>query len=672
MNLFQESIDITEITLFRVGAEPVDRLNQLMSEPDILVQYSLLQQFIKESVILDALPFSSLVFYKEVLKFLEKPVGSFRKSERKIARKLIQYAIRATYKNSPFHTLGQIGFLSQHKPISIKNKQLFTFNDHIEQALHENFIQKGYIAVTLNPTIRYEKSTDIFTFFMDQSGQEALMELESNAFLKELFQHKILSQYKFIAPSAIAQEYAPYDKIEQKDIVEYLLSLVDIGFLIVVREHSAIDVFQIQDANYQALLHLQIDIETKIGTQVIRPEEYVYVDSILHIKKSNIDIDLHYSYLEKIASLISMATPFWYQTNSMGIFQDFIPNIPKNKGVPLLDFYAWYCEQETTLKEKSAFLNCNVEDLFQVINILDDKIFIELKSGITQPLNPTAYSVFSSISIEQNPKKQLHVVNAVGLGYGKFFGRFLHFINEKVTFQPNFEHLLVESADSTLFTANNKNRFFPNRITTPSNFKGEVGEILISDIELIRKDDNLSLVYTVTNQVIETLDLGLMHPNGRTALYRLLQYFERPRISFSNIQQLLQKNYEKSVISGLTYCPRIMLDMNIVLKRQQWIIDSRLIDLKTLPEIVGYYGIPNKVFVVFSPRKYQENGFEIHDFHKPMYIQFDAPICLELWKSGIQKTNSFIIIEESLPSNDSFPEINGENKAIELVNEIWA
>ena len=672
MNCFQEPIDITEITLFRVAAEPAATLNLLMNAQDIKHQYLLMQGLIKNSVILEALPFSSMVFYKEVLKFIQKPVAEFRKSERKIARKLIQYLIRAIYKNSPFHALGQIGISCQTYDLTFKQQQLFTFNDHIEQALHEYFIQKGHFSVTLNPTLEFNEAQQNFTFFMDQSGQEAILELETNAFLLDLFQHATLSKKYFVPLSSLAHEYAPYDKNEQKDIIEYLFSLVDIGFLIVIKEQLANHIFKVTESNIEQFLDTQIEIETKLGALEIRPESYYYIDKAIHIQHSNIDNTLIDNNLTIVNKLLAMAKSYLYQSDLSHVFHHQLSVLNEGEAMSFLSFYAWYCAQETTLREVTNYLNCTAEQLFSVTNFNDEHIFLELKNTKIDNFDQTAYTVFSSVAHVESTNQNLQIINAVGLGYGKFFGRFLDFINEKVTFKPNIGTLLVENADSTLFTANNKTRLFRNRITTPANYKGENGEILISDLEIRKTDNELQLIYKPLNEKVEILDLGLMHPNGRTALYRLLQYFERPKVSFLAIQAMLIKSFEKKIVDGIVYCPRIYLNQNIVLKRQQWVIDISVIDLKTLPVIHGYYGIPNKVFVVFSPRKYQENGFQDTDDHKPMYIQFDSPICLEIWKFGIKKTISHLILEEALPDNESYPNINGEPRAVELVNEIWA
>ena len=304
MNRFAPNISTNDLILLRVAGEPVNVLEYVLNEKNIKRQYELLQQIIRKSVVLEALPFSSLVFYDSVLKFLETPIYQFRKKERQVARKLLQYLTRASVKNSPFYTLGQVGFTTLDSQIlKYKTTKQVTYNDEIEQLIHESCITNGFYSFMLNPTLTLDAAQTLFTFFIDQAGHEAILELETNTFLLDLYQNRLLKNQKNVSPFRLADDYAPYDPVEQKEIIAYLHNLVDMGFLLVVKERLAADMFPIDDINVENLMDLSNQIESQFGILPCKIESLIYVDQPFKVKNFYLQKELFQSALDQIRDL---------------------------------------------------------------------------------------------------------------------------------------------------------------------------------------------------------------------------------------------------------------------------------------------------------------------------------------------------------------------------------
>ena len=670
MNRFAPNISTAELILLRVAGEPIDVLEPVLNEKNIEIQYELLQQIIRKSVVLNALPFSSLVFYDSVLKFLETPVAQFRKKERQVARKLLQYLTRASVKNSPFYTLGQVGFTTLNSQIlQYKTTQQVIYNDEIEQLIHESCISNSFYAFMLNPTLTLDEGQTLFTFFMDQAGHEAILELETNSFLLDLYQNRLLKNQKIVSPFRLADEYAPYDPVEQKEIMTYLHNLVDMGFLLVVKESLAADMFPIDAVNAENLKQLAIQIEEQFGLLPCKIESLIYIDQLFVVEKFELQKEQFQSALDQIRNLFFNANFYVEIEKNHDFFNSIYSQLIENQSITILEIYAQYCTQNVEFKSKMIILNCDFHDLFEVENRDEQTVLLQNKKTDLigfEHNNPTSYTLF--MNMMQTDKQQVFVLNAIGAGNSKFYGRFLNFFSEKPIIADVNDQFLVENVDSTLFTANNKVRYFPNRITTPANVRGEKGEILINDLLIKKENGELILWHKPTKKRVKILDLGLMHPKGRTPLFQLLQYFEEERISFSSIKTLIIKELEVELDLGVQFCPRVYLSENLVLQRKRWVIDCKLVSITELPKLLEKYNIPNKVFVVFNPRNDQSD--DPNDYYKPQYIQFDSPLSLENWKVGTKKANLYILIEEAFPDSDNFPTINDECRAVELVKEI--
>ncbi len=352
----------------------------------------------------------------------------------------------------------------------------------------------------------------------------------------------------------------------------------------------------------------------------------------------------------------------------------------------------------TTLFSKSSesgHINLESENLISILNHQE-----------TNGANRNSYGAFIQPVFSKQPKKNDNDVNTckfivnhwITEGYGKFFGRFLHLFDQEVTAQllafnisDSDKSIHCENSDGAIFNANLHPPLMQAEFNIPGGYNSYATEkiININNLKLSYNKDSRSVVLKYNDLQVSVFDLGFQTPAGRSLLFNFFYNFNK-NLPTGNILCVFINNlyYKlgafKKNIGEEVFFPRITIDDFLIVQRMQW--RFYLQDLPQLNEKQSFYekfdfieqwrlkyNLPQQFFVRHSRDEADKNielkhkKKQINDDYKPVFINFDNFLLVNVLIKMILNVESYISIEEVLPGKDEFLDINSKSFASEFV-----
>lgn len=421
-------------------------------------------------------------------------------------------------------------------------------------------------------------------------------------------------------------------------------------------------------------------------------------------------------------------------------------------GVPLLDFYERFYRLHVKPNERQShdqpsenpyslpIIQARRNARLALISLVKDKIkqdptaeVIDLSDEeVVRAMeaiksNQTSSS-FSSVAgfcqlVAGDAEEDGYIVcrnGAHSTGFGKFLSRFLHtlpkdFVESIVAGNSAHEYdaILAEICNDGNFNANLHPDLLGLGILYPmSEAQSELSLIPVKELTVKRSSDDphsLILFHGASGRRIVPIDLGILAPAGRPALYQLLSKFspDGTGIAMPSGIRLAQSvvSNEGHTSDGATYRPRIVFANRLVLSRRRWSILATSVPAPESGEEGGDYllrlnlwrvanRIPAQVFVSVSTEEHTSARTIVadtsadhtqkapkasrrhsarqgqDDASKPQYVDFESPLLIRMLNRVCTSHPTNVLhLEECLPSRDALPSYMGSRYSFEMILE---
>lgn len=286
------------------------------------------------------------------------------------------------------------------------------------------------------------------------------------------------------------------------------------------------------------------------------------------------------------------------------------------------------------------------------------------------------------------------------LGFGKYFSRFLYMFPQEVQEQIVTDNValtddyVAEICGDAGFNANLHPPLLDWEISYPTGESGSAeSQIRTADLMVACDPENphtLALFVRDSGKRVIPVDLGFLNPRMRPPLYQLLSRFTRPANQTLVLPKTLSGKRSEAEDPEISYRPRIVYEGALVLGRRQWSMPTACFPMVRPQEQADAYflrvnrwrkaqGIPETVFMRVrnqgyfsnSKRKRKPNGAHSRDMYKPQFIDFRAPLLVELFgRTGFGLEKFTVTLEECLPDHTHHISHDGEQFATELIVQL--
>ncbi len=372
--------------------------------------------------------------------------------------------------------------------------------------------------------------------------------------------------------------------------------------------------------------------------------------------------------------------------------------------VNILTFYQKYANwQQQNIKDKTienvqneriknwqnAFINQLQSKLSEeVINISLEDLKAIQGDFFNKKKTKKQLKVSAFVQLFKNEKttELKGVVNAVFPAYGKYFSRFLHLLDDKITNEIQAQNasestaFYAEIVDNSYFNANIHPPLMPFEIKTPNGNTtlSDTQLLSVNDIFIKKEKDKLILIHKQTGKQIMPYDLGFQSLDGRSELFKLLNAFSPARfVSLHYISDAILKAFDNEELVKII--PRITFEEDIIIQRKRWYLEQSILPFskKNNETRIDYfirlqewrikYDLPNKVFYTISPKELSNQINRSTDNHKPQYLDFRNPILVDAFGRNCSKVSIALLIEEFLPSSESLNRLGEERFVMEFL-----
>jgi lantibiotic biosynthesis protein len=371
--------------------------------------------------------------------------------------------------------------------------------------------------------------------------------------------------------------------------------------------------------------------------------------------------------------------------------------------VGLLEFYVSFMQwklsndfQEKDKNDAEAAIQKNWQKALQTIIEKRDKDEVHLSLKKLKQLNfntkkrkkNTSHSAFVQVYVEKKEVK--YFLNSAMPGYGKYFSRFLHLLDNEITETlqarngKDTERLLAEINDNSFFNVNIHPPLMPYEIKLLDGNKqlSENQQIQLKDIVVQSKEGRLQLLHAPTQKEIIPFDLGFQSLNGRSEMFKWLNSFSEA--AYSPIYWMINPiNDLYANDKPIQIFPRITIEEQIVIQRKTWIIHKGIIPMPQQQHETewAFYrrvirwqkenGLPLVGFYTVQPKAFAKDKSAIRDTdaHKPQYLDFKNPILVQLFIRTCKKIETNLKLEEMLPASSNLLEYSGDKYVTECLVE---
>ncbi len=469
----------------------------------------------------------------------------------------------------------------------------------------------------------------------------------------------------------------------------------------------------------------------------VKREKCFFEDTKLNVDFS-INVDTSKK-LEKTLSIVNEITNHFSGSGSTLLTTFFLKEFDANAQVPFLECYEryrkskgklndgdWYkaltendqaeqksSDESTPKPSDRPSLDVQLEEYilecfkqpnldFQKINLSSERLAEMFKKDTAKGKGKQSFGAFIQPIFDHNKDTEAKAVKFVInhwliYGYGRFFGRFLHLFDPKVTEElVNFNNLEsegainCESSDAALFNANLHPPLMQKQLAIPGAYTFYPAEDLIdiNKLTLSYDKEHGRIVLKKDNAVVNVFDMGFQTLAGRSSLYTFLYNFTKkmpgPGVLCTLFDTLYYKNgLNKKIVGDEVFFPRISIDDFLVIQRMHWRFYSQ--DLPVLNDQQSFfekfkvledwrvkYGLPSKFFVRHTLDKDDDNPEKkVSEDRKPAFIDFDNFLLVNVFIKMLTGVGIYIIIEEALPGNDEYFKINEAAHATELLVQLY-
>lgn len=447
-----------------------------------------------------------------------------------------------------------------------------------------------------------------------------------------------------------------------------------------------------------------------------KPENIIYEDVIRHVP-SYLPTDVLSELVAKLNRLVHFNQLYeMFELDRKMIADFFSAQYDRAAKIPLLLFYEAFAkhkkENKALLENLSNVLEQQRLEVYGYCKAIFDKAtengirqdgHLHITAGHLPPLEmPPAtanvlqtefYSSFMQVYTEQEDgvTHTRAVIDGINPGYGKYFSRFFHLLDEgpvqaqrqwNLDLQPPGQ-CWMENMDNSFFNANIHLPLLACELRSPGSSNKNQQQIAVNDILVQKNASNgeVELVHVHDGKRIVPLDLMFQVVNTRTPLYQFLDKFTLVRyVPLKLIVKTLKAIYLKQMpaTSLVTVVPRIVFEQDIVLCRKCWTVQVAALPPRSRTETdVAFYQrvlywklhwqIPDEVFMHVIPDKNTASQYKqvAKDDYKPQYIHFGITGLVMLFGKLLTKCQGHFLLEEFLPSGKEMFTFNHQQRATE-------
>ncbi len=294
----------------------------------------------------------------------------------------------------------------------------------------------------------------------------------------------------------------------------------------------------------------------------------------------------------------------------------------------------------------------------------------EIRKKIPPRKIPT-YKYSGLFQFYKKDGKTKAVINGLSPGYGKLFGRFLHMFPDDVTKDlqewnkpVNEGYIIAENKDASYYNVNLHPPLveYEIKMNNSQNQLSSEYQIPVSELVVRRIDGGRDyyLYSSKTQKHIDITDLGFENPKARSPMFQLINGFRVTHGTYRIFLKMVNEIYVQENEEGIRFFPRVVIENHLILQRSAQVMDVSFFPkinkndhaadfFYQIQKFKQLHNLPQYVFL--QPIRDFSNPENIlkQDFYKPQFIDFHAPISIEILKSILQKHQGKIKIEEMLP-----------------------
>ncbi len=376
--------------------------------------------------------------------------------------------------------------------------------------------------------------------------------------------------------------------------------------------------------------------------------------------------------------------------------QAFVIADREKKHLPKKSVYAAYWRQyETTVKAYAAMLKLPSSRDVSLTSA-------DLPQAQADSEAPYSFNFFFQVHHSPQHNEPLMVINNINPGFGKWFSRFLHLFDPKMTASLSAWNTSLQDQDQVYAELNDVRTsntgihppLLPYEIRYPRSLNRLPREhqIDVADIQICldEKKERLKLMASSLQKEVKTFYLCFNSLPGHSPIFNFLSIFSDSRI-FSQqtlLREINASHAQQVEVEGskdpVVIYPRIVLDDRLVMQRRQWVIPIERVPMKQPGDTDWSYflsinlwrrdiGIPSDAFVQLVTygelRKLREQKKTSlpSDVHKPQFISFSNPISVQHFRAITTKVPRHLRVTEMIPGRNDGIEIGGSAYAAEFI-----
>lgn len=658
---------------------------KLLFEQHLKTNFQSLQAIAKAETLVHALLFTSHDLLGQLPGFAQKSIEQWDKKDRRTAFSLLQYLTRALFKTSPlskFTTVQVQPINSLEKPVDLvgeglDSKSQVTPNVALLPAIYDVLLREPAffrsLQVQLNPSIVSKKDVPIVWLYFD-GEREAFQQMDPDAVV-EWVVHTLLDHQRTIAFKVLHQLLEQAVDATAADLEQLLLRLIDLGLLewrlpekglspgwcgglyqylgylpssSVLTEAAYLlqwlrtaartlpfqPTVEAQQTQRDARWATKAFLEKHGGELPPIPLEQFFFEDV----RQDHSLDLPSRVLE---NLVAQLSDCWKQ-------KDFHPVSPFR--ARLFDF----AQKQLKTGESIAFFEfCQ---RFMQTEADENQAILEKPS---MPLHEGKVGALLQV-FKENGEYQA-VLNAMYVGGGKMFARWLPILPEALTEQLKLWHNTVPEVGIDFpwqgwSNANFQPTFASVSLQTPDSRVGHMlngRALVLGDLE-VRKNESgwPQLFEKQADTPIVFTDLGLEAPESRPPAMQVLWHLGMPMVS---ADVLLDPGAGWEHIRSTYWRRKRQTYQSLVLAREAWELPQQVWSVffmkdRAQAERIGLgvtslksLGLPRWFFAQFMAKK-----------EKPQFFDMESPVSMLLLDKKLQRGSGNIRLTEMLPQPEQW------------------
>lgn len=624
------------------GSSGLDFFKQFEKNEEQLIEFA------KNEDLLNGLQYSSQLFLNSLKKLKKKLPSSYKKKDRQVQRRLLDYIHRMTFNASPFSTFSFVQ-LQNDKHRAIIPKEAFTIHlnkkiwSKIDEIVNESDNRDFELLLKPNSLLKKDGKSVIYLFMDEKKVQINRSRLDE--IIVDIL--SFLNDDQGVLYSKLFQQLFELGKHSAQDIHLFIRALI-----------RAQIIYPVWQSN-------NVFFAKKILSQSKEPASMFLASVLEKFIKGDLLFDK-----AKVESYITKKEDF-------GIGPLFYEHAYKNEFIPQKNLDRALIEKEvaalyqlcskTCLDSKVTHQANDLIDAFK--NWIEKEIKFDLNDlQITQSEDcvklkleyrkDKAIDVQMGVMLKHVPAQDCFLLINWTTGYGKYFRRFIKNYEDKT--QDDFSKWVRESKDN-LFQ--NNDRFIHNandqaeELSSIEGFGFKDSFAGPKRIEIDFKEGELR--NKTTGEVVFPIDLSIQNPQTRSSFYNFINSFAQLKNNYLPFLKAVREKFSVQKEDHV-YTPEIRTQ-HLLLSQKIWAFkNSKYFRIKEEDLEKRFYLLNSLRSKLSIPR--------FASFHftnsARRYIDFENPISLDAFYRRIdQEKDSSLTIEALV---DQKFEIKKEDKFYEI------